>query len=600
MKKALAMTLTMALLLSTVGMEFIGIANADPYVPPEEPPAGYSINGDGTYVGENLQRNGDAYTLTGNVNCPIAILRNGIVLDGAGYTVQGNGASAGIWLRGRSGLSIKNLNIKNFEYGIKFSYDRYSGEPIADCTIVGNKITNNSYGMLISASSGCIITDNYIAVNTYGVKIESSSGVYRNNRFVGNQYAILDPGYRDNDIDTSNTIDSKPVYYWVNKHDTTVPSNAGMVLLRNCTGIKVENLVLKGSGTGLRLVNTNCSTISGNTLSDNSNGIILQRATNNIISGNHVTNNKNAAIALEQSQGNIITDNSVIGNGGGISCSENDTVSSNRIIANQGDGIYAGTSNNITTNYVSSNVGHGIYIRNISDCNLLGNNITTNGGDGIHFEFGPNAMIKGNYIAENNIGIWIGAAFFNNIISNTIIENNGLGIKMEGPHHDNLFYHNNFIDNNESGIQASIAKHWVYPDLFKRLPPHVTPRPPQYVDGAANAWDDGTEGNYWSDHQSAGNAPYYINENNQDNHPLQSPHTISSFETPTKIIRFPSSSTQPSKEQTQEPIKIPSIFRVAETVAIVITLVISVAAAIVLGAVLYFKRGRDEKQRKEL
>ena len=172
--------------------------------------------------------------------------------------------------------------------------------------------------------------------------------------------------------------------------------------------------------------------------------------------------------------------------------------------------------------------------------------------------------------------------------------------KWKVPHHDNLIYHNNFIDNNGSGIQASIAKHWDYPDLFKRLPPHVTPRPPQYADGAANAWDDGTEGNYWSDYQAAGNAPYYINENNQDNHPLQSPHKISSFETPTKIVSFPPSPTQPSQEQPQEPIKTLSIFMAVETVAIIIILVISVASAIVLGAVFYLKSRRDERQRKEL
>ena len=184
---------------------------------------------------------------------------------------------------------------------------------------------------------------------------------------------------------------------------------------------------------------------------------------------------------------------------------------------------------------------------------MLGNNVTLNEGYGIHFEFGPNAMIKGNYISKNNIGIWIGAAFFNNIISNTIIENDGLGIKMEGSHHDNLIYHNNFIDNNKGDIQASIAQVWFYPDLHKRLPRGETPRPPRLVDGAANAWDDGAEGNYWSDYQSAGNTPYYINENNQDNHPLKAPHAISTLEMPTKIVTFPPAPTQPTQETNSTP-----------------------------------------------
>ena len=377
MKKALALTLVIALLLSTVSMEFIGIANADPYVPPEEPPSGYMINSDGRYVGENLRRNGDTYTLTGNINCPIAILCNNIVLDGAGYSVQGNGVSAGIWLRYRSGLTIKNLNIKNFEYGIKFSYDRYSQGKTVDCTIVGNKITNNKYGMLITSSSQCYIADNYIAHNTYGVNMQTSNGgIFRNNRFAGNQYAILDEGYRDNDIDTSNKIDGKPIYYWVNKHDLTVPSNAGMVRLKNCTGIKVENLVLAGTGNGLMLVNTNGSTISGNKLSENTHGIILRNSFSNIIFSNIVANNTGSGIEIGsgdnlvdvRSWNNKVSNNDVIGNGYGVVCIENNTISNNQIIANQKVGITAGPNCNITDNYVSKNLQYASEIYRVVVC----------------------------------------------------------------------------------------------------------------------------------------------------------------------------------------------------------------------------------------
>jgi parallel beta-helix repeat protein len=605
MKNALALIIVIALLLSSIAnMGLMKNAAANPALKPEEPPPGYTINADGRYYGENIRREGNTYTLTGNINCPIVIEKDNIVLDGAGYNVEGNGVHAGVWLQDKSGITIKNLNIKNFRFGIEFSPVYGSNKNTANCSIIANRLTDNTYGMYISASSGCYIADNYIAENTNGAKLEESHNIFKNNRFVRNQYNILDQGWGDNDLDTSNTVDGKPIYYWVNKHDMAVPSNAGMVFLKNCTKINVENLSLKHNGNGILLVNTNNCTINDNELSDNLKGLALEGSYSNTISGNHIKNNPNGGIEITwSSHNNQIFNNAILGNGGdGLACSdsENDIISNNQIIANQGTGISAGANCNITNNYVSSNLGHGIFIRNISGCNLLGNNITLNGGNGIHFEFGPNAMIKGNYIAENNIGIWIGAAFFNNIISNTIIENNGLGIKMEGPHHDNLIYHNNFINNNQSGIQASIAKHWVYPELFKRLPPHVTPRPPQYVDGAANAWDDGTEGNYWSNYQSADNSPYYINENNQDNHPLQSPHTISSFETPTKMVGFPSSPTQQSIEQPQEPIKTSSIFLDLENVAIIIILVILAVPAIVLVAALYFKRRRDERQRKEL
>ena len=51
-----------------------------------------------------------------------------------------------------------------------------------------------------------------------------------------------------------------------------------------------------------------------------------------------------------------------------------------------------------------------------------------------------------------------------------------------------------------------------------------------------NFWDDGKEGNYWSnytgtddDGDDIGNEPYVIDKNNQDNHPLMSKVVIPEF-----------------------------------------------------------------------
>lgn len=610
MKKTLTLTIVIALLLSVVGGEFVGTGYANPALRPEDPPAGYTINADGTYSGQNIQRDGNLYFLTGNINCTIVIERSGVVLDGAGYTVRGNGDSSGVWLQDKSDVTIKNLNIRNFRFGIKFSPRSSTPNSTANCKIIANNIINNTYGMSVPASSNCYIAENYITENIYGLYTESSSNTFKNNRFELNARNIFYQPHDSSEIDPTNTVDGKSIICWVNQHDRTVPSNAGAVILKDCQGIKIENLNLKNNRCGLLLINTNDCTITTNTFSECFNGIYLTGCFGNTITDNQITNNEDAGIQQFSSGNNQIVDNVITRNGLGIASSntKDDVISNNQVIAN-GKGISAGTQCKVTNNKVTENSGDGIFLRDINGSTITGNIIKQNKGCGIGFGDGPNGVVKGNNISNNDVGIWISNAYGNTIISNNVEENVRFSIRLEGSHHDNLIYHNNFIDNNKGGVQASIAQVWVYPDLFKHEPPQIirpgqtptpTPRPPQQVGGAANAWDDGTEGNYWSDRQSADNSAYYINENNQDNHPLQTPHAISSFETPTKIIRFPSSSTQPSKEQTQEPIKTPSIFRVAETVAIVITLVISVAAAIVLGAVLYFKRGRDEKQRKEL
>jgi hypothetical protein len=84
---------------------------------------------------------------------------------------------------------------------------------------------------------------------------------------------------------------------------------------------------------------------------------------------------------------------------------------------------------------------------------------------------------------------------------------------------DNIIYHNNFLFNQQSeGLDVSIPGLWVYPEGF--------------VPGVGNIWDNGKEGNYWSEYENRySNAskiantniydtPYYINEYNIDNYPL--------------------------------------------------------------------------------
>ncbi len=172
--------------------------------------------------------------------------------------------------------------------------------------------------------------------------------------------------------------------------------------------------------------------------------------------------------------------------------------------------------------------GNEIFFRNIKNSNVTGNSISLNKGCGIGFGYGPNGTIIGNYISRNDKGIWISNAFENTITLNTIAKNNGWGIELEGSHKNNTIHHNNFINNSPAEkLQAHVAPIWVFPG---------EPEPPKLVGGAANFWDDGNEGNYWSDYNGTdadgdciGDTPYIINENNQDNHPLMKPVAIPEF-----------------------------------------------------------------------
>ena len=125
-------------------------------------------------------------------------------------------------------------------------------------------------------------------------------------------------------------------------------------------------------------------------------------------------------------------------------------------------------------------------------------------------------MISENLIKNNSVGVRIGDSTYNTVTSNNITSNIGWGIEFKGSQTNNTIYNNNFVDNGDgSTLQVSIDK--------------------LYGLGKGNFWNNGTVGNYWSDYLQrypeasrinstlVGDKPYYINENNQDNHPLMAP-----------------------------------------------------------------------------
>jgi len=119
-----------------------------------------------------IQRNGDVYTLTGNITSDahgIVVEKDNIVVDGAGYTVEGmmEGASEskGIDLSSRINVTVTNIKITSFSY----SYGIYLYSS-SNNSISGNSITANWWGLLLYSSSNNSINGNNIANNAYGAR----------------------------------------------------------------------------------------------------------------------------------------------------------------------------------------------------------------------------------------------------------------------------------------------------------------------------------------------------------------------------------------------------------------------------------------------
>jgi len=233
-----------------------------------------------------------------------------------GFTIQNSGSypNCGILAEWSTGNNISCNIITNNCFGIlldTFNNNTVSGNNITNnwygislqfsCNnnLSRNNVTNNLYGVGGRESSNNIITGNRVANNYYGIKLaDSSNNTYRNNYLNGNMYSVEVTGslprhFVDNDVDTSNTVDGKPIYYWINRQDDLVPFDAGYVALVNSTNIVVKNLNLTKCGQGMLLAYTTNSTITKNRITHNYYGIYLWNSSNNVIYHNNFVNSTN-------------------------------------------------------------------------------------------------------------------------------------------------------------------------------------------------------------------------------------------------------------------------------------------------------------------
>jgi len=125
------------------------------------------IRADGTVEGtDKIQRDGDVYTLISDISGSIVVERDNVVLNGAGYRLQGDGNENGITLRINNNITVKNLKLSSFNIGIVVMGSDNN-------KILENTITDNFRGLDLTASENNTVSGNYIANNTYGIALEN-------------------------------------------------------------------------------------------------------------------------------------------------------------------------------------------------------------------------------------------------------------------------------------------------------------------------------------------------------------------------------------------------------------------------------------------
>ncbi|MCW4033751.1 MAG: right-handed parallel beta-helix repeat-containing protein [Candidatus Bathyarchaeota archaeon] len=521
-------------------------------MPTPVPTPSYIIKADGTVEPETslIQKDGNVYTLTGDISgYTIAVEANGIIVDGGGYKLIGNGNLAGVFVQQHT-VTIRNMKISNYKYGILFTWLYGLGKQDNHNIVSDNVLTNNTIGLAIKDySDGSVISRNVMENNDYGIVLgDSSNSVLRNNQMTNNRYnffvSTTTVASACNDVDTSNTVDGKPIVYWVNQHNKVVPSDAGYIGLVNCSNITVKDFELVNNGQAIFLAGVKDSTITQNSISNNQNGLWLAESSNNTISENSFTDNTYDTIFVVSSTDNKIVSNTITNNGQQgtpiaqvlgsigrgavrISRGSNNNVSKNTI-TNNGEGINIDNSIGtiVDSNTITNNNGSAVHLFDSSQVNITRNLMQENNGCGVKIWNSNTNYVHYNIIEKNSNGISVDGSPDNKITYNTSNENLEWGIQIESDtpndvlaSRNNVIHHNNFVGNKASGLEVSIPGIWWTHG---------------WIDGLGNVWDDGSEGNYWGDYQTrypnaknssltTWNTEYEINANNTDHFPLTAP-----------------------------------------------------------------------------
>ena len=310
--------------------------------------------------------------------------------------------------------------------------------------------------------------------------------------------------------------------------------------------VSLRDIVVKGFDVGISfLEGVSNNSILESVIADNYVGLEFDESYGTVVSGNTIQNNSQGILFSYMWSGANVSNNIIIGNDRGISFNPygggEAIISRNRIEKNN-----IGIESRLSSNIISGN--------SIRDCDtgieLCGNpsliemNEIINNTIGLNMIYGTDhygeiyasnhSVITRNTFHGNMKGVYFHGSSYNNMTDNVIV-GNGLGVAFEDQltyqgwtmHSEhNIIAGNNIEDNNEYGVQIinSSENHFYHNTLVNQDQVNLA--------SSTDTWDNGypSGGNYWSsyagtdaNYDGIGDTEYVINGSNRDRYPLMSP-----------------------------------------------------------------------------
>lgn len=489
----------------------------------------------------------DTTSINGNKTGTVVLLRHDnvtftgftIIYDSSPYTPQS------IWMWSTRLAGIHVLSVKNCNISDNIISDCGAGIWLYDAhqnNISNNNVFNNDYGIRIESSTNNYVSDNTVNRNWGGIRLLSTSNNKLSENKISNNaqnfgISNLYLATSADEVDSTNSLDNKPIYYWIGVSNTNIPLDAAYVVLINCTNINVQGLKLSNNQEGIIFAGTINSTISNNNISGCTTGIMVFYSLLDKIIENDL-NCYSGIIA--NGTGTQIIKNTVSAKSIGISTEGSfQTVTENSVHINEWQGNMLKISGSLTNITKNTLIGTS-YAYTIIDGseNIFYDNI-------IKDSYGLRVTSNQNIITRNNVtGGSISVSGLNNTVCVNRI-NNGFGLTVAG--HNNWYFANQVQDNtigaDTGGLESYSSNNLIFQNNFIANKDQI-----KNYDNEGNFWDNGNSGNYWSDYNGTdingdgiGEQPYFIMGlaladrglvpivTGKDNYPLIAPFDISSI-----------------------------------------------------------------------
>jgi parallel beta-helix repeat protein len=239
------------------------------------------------------------YTFTGDIYASLVVQRDHIVVDGAGYTVHGNGSGTGIDISYLNNVTLQNVEVTNFTDGIHVNS--------VYVAVVDNTVLNNTYGIHVESSHHVTVVGNTVLNNTDGIFLQNSNYVTA----IGNTVSS----------NTGVGITLWGSLYNTLSGNTATNNDIGIGLSNSQFSTITGNTATNNSEVGIYLWGSSDSnTITGNTASNNAAGILLHDSAN-LVTGNTISSNSQYGIWIYASGDNVLFHNNLLGNAKAIEVS---------------------------------------------------------------------------------------------------------------------------------------------------------------------------------------------------------------------------------------------------------------------------------------